>query len=83
MAPLPRLQVVQPDEQRRMRRRTVRTTTIGQAAAGAALVAGLAAVAVALGLIYLPAGILAAGLELTLGAIAYTLGSRRDEARRR
>jgi predicted lysophospholipase L1 biosynthesis ABC-type transport system permease subunit len=84
MPPIPRLEVVQPSARQQLRRRVPalgRPTPTGIAAA--CLVVGLAAIAVSLALVYLPAGILAAGLELAGGAIAYTRGAGAEPARRR
>lgn len=41
---------------------------------GVCMLAGLAAIAGAMAMIYLPAGILVAGLELIGGSVAYTRG---------
>lgn len=81
MGPLPRLQAVKAAPPRSRRR--VKLDRGGEAAAAACLVAGLAGIAAAAALIYLPAGLLVAGLELAGGAIAYTLGARTNDRSRR
>lgn len=59
---------------RRLGRFAVREVTI----VNAAFLGGTALTAVGVGMVYPPAGVITAGLELTAGSVLYVLGGRRS-----
>lgn len=84
MAQMPRLTAVEDElTKRRDAIRNLRIPTPEPTVLAAMLfVVGLAAIAVSVAMVYLPAGIFVAGLELAAGAITYTRGAKRVEADR-
>lgn len=83
---LPKLTVIENELERRRRiMESVKRIPVPEPTIVAALclVAGLATVAIAVAMVYLPAGLFVAGVELAAGAIAYTRGAKRVEGEQR